>query len=115
MTTPGPRNLISVKRFLSEYHYPWTPKTNKAIYTAITDWRVLAYYVPVLQPSHTRLKNRVVIKKCIVKPDTRLFPSRPGVISYTLKEKYSLIHVPAGNLLVHAKTITRQFGTSEYK
>ena len=40
MTTSGTQNLISVKRFLSEYDYLWTPKTNTRIFTAITVRRV---------------------------------------------------------------------------
>ena len=41
MTTSGPRNLISVKCFLSGNDYLWTPKTNKQLFTAITIWRVI--------------------------------------------------------------------------
>ena len=41
MTTSGPQDLIIMKRFLSENDYLWTPKTNTAEFTAITDWRVV--------------------------------------------------------------------------
>ena len=40
MSTSGPQDLITMKRFLSEYEYLWTPKINTAEFTAITDWRV---------------------------------------------------------------------------
>ena len=41
MSTSGPQDLITMKRFLSEYEYLWTPKINTAEFTAITDWRVV--------------------------------------------------------------------------
>ena len=56
-----------------------------------------------MRPSRTRLKKK-----------TRLLAFRPRLISYTLKEKSTLIEVSAWNYVIHAYFHPRQLTSGEY-
>ena len=94
------------------YFSYYSPMKNCRVYTLIcfggpgvlifAKRKIFAYYDLALRPSRTRLKNRTVIKENQRKCNIRLFRLRSGVISYTLKEKYSLIEIRAWLVIIFA-------------